>query len=181
MARSANPVAIILNPGQRFIDLSHLAAVPGGDTIKESYAPLVRAVIQPLSVILDLMSLARKMSQSLFDFHPPASQPGCVRWLNTVLHRSNLLPLTGSSIKKIFEIISIVGISNGPRESVVRCRKMVHNCDDKFGRRKKNASSGRFTCLRIPWGFRCSRFGLVPDMRFYLNEVATLIHHPEPS
>jgi hypothetical protein len=123
MARSANPIAIILNPGQRFIDLSHLAAVPGGDTIKESYAPLVRAVIQPLSVILDLMSLARKMSQSFFDFHPPASQPGCVRWLNTVLHRSNLLPLTGSSIKKIVEIISIIGIFNGARESGVRCQK----------------------------------------------------------
>ena len=121
MARSANPVPIILSPGQGFIDLSHLAAVPGGDTIKESYAPLVRAVIKPLSVILYLMSFTRKMSQSFFDFHPPASQPGCVRWLNIVLHRSNLLPSTGIFIKSIFEIIRTVWDFNGPgriRDSV---------------------------------------------------------------
>jgi hypothetical protein len=120
MARSANPVAIILNPDQRFINLNHLAAVPGGDTIKESYAPLVRAVVKPLSVILYLMSFARKMSQSFFDFHPPASQTGCVRWLNIVLHRSNLLPLTGFLLKAYSKSSALSGISTGPVESVIR-------------------------------------------------------------
>src|SRR5690606_38828543 len=68
------------------------AAVPGGDTIKESYAPLVRAIIQPLGVILDLISLAREMSQSFFDLYAPASQPGSVGRVNG-LHRSGLLQL----------------------------------------------------------------------------------------
>jgi hypothetical protein len=97
MASSAKAVVIIRGPGQRFVNLSHLAAVPGGDTIKETDAPFVCAVIQPLGVILDLVSFARKMSQSFFNFHAPASQPGCVGWLHIVLHRSKLLQLTQSS------------------------------------------------------------------------------------
>jgi len=180
MARSANPVPIILSPGQGFIDLSHLAAVPGGDTIKESYAPLVRAVIQPLSITFDLMSLTRKVSQSFFDFHPPASQPGCVRWLNIVLHRSSLLPLTGFLLED--KIIRTVWNFNGPGGSVIRRQKSGAELRRfSLNSRKKNASNGRFTCLCVLWVFRFSRFVLVPDMRFYLDKVATLIHHPEPS
>jgi hypothetical protein len=123
MAGSAKTVAIIVGPGQCLINLSHLAAVPGGDTIKETDSSLIGAVIQPLGVILDLMSLTRKMSQSFFDFHAPVSQPGCVRWLNIVLHRSSLLPLVENLVKRIFEIISIVGIIDGPRRSVLDVRK----------------------------------------------------------
>src|SRR5918993_347899 len=96
MASSAKTVAIILGLSQRFINLSHLATVPGGDTIKKIEAPLVCAVIQPLGVILDLISLARKVSQSFFNLHAPASQPGCVGWLHIVLHRSKLLQLNNS-------------------------------------------------------------------------------------
>jgi hypothetical protein len=93
MASSAKTVAIILGLGQRFINLGHLAAVPGSDTIKESYSPLVRAVIQPLSITFDLMSLTRKVSQSFFDFQAPVFQSRCVGRFNIALHRSSLLRL----------------------------------------------------------------------------------------
>jgi hypothetical protein len=100
MARRAKTIAIILGVSQRSIYLSHLAAVPGGDTIKKSDAPLVRAVIQPLGVILDLVSLARKMSQSFLNLHAPASQPGCVGCLRIVRHRSSLLQLNKLALRR---------------------------------------------------------------------------------
>jgi hypothetical protein len=103
MASGANTVAIILEPGQGVINLGHLAAVPCGDPIKESYSPLVRGVIQPLGVIFYLMSLSKKMSQSFLDFHASASQPCCVSWLNLALHRSGLLPLKENPVKKIIK------------------------------------------------------------------------------
>jgi hypothetical protein len=103
MASGANPVAIILDPDQSVINLGHLAAVPGGNTIKKSYPPLVRRVIQPLGVIFNLMSFSKKMSQSFLDFPASASQPRCVSSLNIALHRSSLLPLKENSVKKIIK------------------------------------------------------------------------------
>jgi hypothetical protein len=73
MASSANTVPIIFDPSQSFINLSHLAAVPRGHTIKESYTPLIGVIIQPLGVTFDLMSFSRKMSQSFLDFEAPTS------------------------------------------------------------------------------------------------------------
>ena len=174
MASSAKAVVIIRGPGQRFVNLSHLAAVPGGDTIKETDAPFVCAVIQPLGVILDLVSFARKMSQSFFNFHAPASQPGCVGWLHIVLHRSKLLQLTQIPVKNS-KIISLVGIVDGPYKSVFDVR-MVHNCDGDTTNRKRNAMNGRFIFSMQGAGMEGDGGSLgVPLLRFDRGGVASLI------
>jgi hypothetical protein len=103
MASNANTVALILDPGKGFINLCHLATVPRGDTVKESYSPFVGVVIQPLGITFDLMPLSRKMSESFLDLHTPAPQAGCVRGLNIALHRSSLLRLEKNSVKTIIK------------------------------------------------------------------------------
>lgn len=64
MASSAKTVAMVFDPGQSFVNLSHFASVPGSYMIKKSYSPLVGRVVKPLGVSFDLTSLSRKMSKS---------------------------------------------------------------------------------------------------------------------
>jgi hypothetical protein len=151
MASGANTVAIILDPDQGVINLGHLAAVPGGDTIEKSYSPLVRGVIQPLGVVFNLMSLGKEMSESFLDFHASASQPCRVSWLNIARHRSSLLPLQENPVKERInhQHVEIYRV-RGPRSV---SGKWYTNATIDLPGRKKDATTGRFIFCCAAWIF----------------------------
>jgi hypothetical protein len=94
------------------------------------------------------MPLGRKMSQDFLDFNAPASQPGCVSRLNIALHRSTLLKLRESPVKKIIKDHQF-GFSNESAESEFDARKMAHDCKQLHTLAcRKNAGSDRLFLKR---------------------------------
>jgi hypothetical protein len=56
----------------------------------------------------------------------------------------------------------------------------MHHCDDSgWVAAKKMPAVADLTYQSVLGVFQCSRFVLVPKLRFYLDEVATLIQHLE--